>query len=125
MRQVIAIIVVAAAVSGCGQLNIRLGSLPPMERLERDLVIGQSTRVDIERVLGRPTAEGRSLLPVDPEGKTYNLWTYYYAEAEIVGLKGKDARGLYLYIYLDGDRYQGYLWFSSLRQSIPGQEPAH
>jgi hypothetical protein len=95
-----------------------------VERLEGDLVIGQSTRGDVVTVLGHPISQGRSQLPVDPEGKVYTLWTYYYGEGEIENLSAKDARGLYLYVYLDGDRYQGYLWFSSLRSTTGANLPS-
>jgi hypothetical protein len=116
MRRFGAVLVFAClALQGCGQLTLRLGARPPVERLEGDLIIGQSSSADVVTVLGQPTSRGRSQLPVDPEGKIYTLWTYYYGEAEIENLSGKDARGLTLYVYLDGDRYYGYLWFSSLR----------
>ena len=122
MRRLGAIVIVACVcLLGCGQLSLRLGYRPSVERLEGDLVVGQSTRGDVVAVLGEPSSQGRSQLPVDPDGKVYTLWTYNYGEGEIENLSAKDARSLYLYVYLDGDRYQGYLWFSSLRSTLPSR----
>jgi len=119
MRPLGAALLVGLVLQGCGQLTVHLGTRPPVQRLEDDLVIGRSSSADVVTVLGQPASRGRSQLPVDPEGKIYTLWTYFYTELEIENLKGKDARNLTLYVYLDDDRYHGYLWVSSLRGS-PG-----
>lgn len=125
MRRLGAMVICACvAFSGCGQLSLRMGQRPSMERLEGTLVIGQSTRADVVNALGQPNSQGRSQLPVDPEGKVYTLWTYYYLEGEIENMSAKDARALYLYVYLEGDQYQGYLWFSSLRSASGASLPS-
>ena len=123
MRRLGVVLSVVLALQGCGQLTVHLGTRPPVQRLEDDLVIGRSSGADVVAVLGQPASRGRSQLPVDPEGKVYTLWTYFYTKLEIENLKGKDARNLTLYVYLDEDRYQGYLWVSSLHGSpgAPGQ----
>ena len=36
-------------------------------------------------------------------------WTYYYEAGTF-----RDARRQYLWVYFDGDVYDGYMWFSSL-----------
>jgi len=47
------------------------------------------------------------MLSIDPKPRT--MWTYYYAEGDLQG-----ARGVYLLVHFDEDRYDGYRWFASL-----------
>jgi hypothetical protein len=53
--------------------------------------------------------QGRALLPIDEGDAPRTVLTYYYEQATM-----QDARRLFLFVFLDGDRYDGYLWFSSL-----------
>ena len=40
-----------------------------------------------------------------------SVWQYYYEEGGL-----DDSRRVFVFMYLDGDRYDGYLWFSSLKE---------
>ena len=42
-----------------------------------------------------------------------DLWYYYYGEATM-----SDAHQFFLFVYFDRDRYDGYMWFSSLPKGI-------
>jgi hypothetical protein len=94
-------------VSGCADIKIRMGSRPDVDALERSLRIGKSTRADVGAVLGMPFGKGRAMLPVDPKATT--VWSYYYEEGNLT-----DIRRVMLFVYFDEDRYDGYMWFSSL-----------
>jgi hypothetical protein len=86
--------------------------------LEDVLKIGQSSEADVEAVLGRPSGKGTEMFPIDEEqATTYNyrqkqrtMWTYYYEEGTLF----KDDRRILLFVFFHGERYDGYLWFSSL-----------
>jgi len=92
---------------GCGDIRMRIGNRPNTDRLETALRVGESTRADVRAALGEPFGTGRSMLPIDPAPRT--VWSYYYEEGDL-----KEARRIFLFVYFNQDRYDGYMWFSSL-----------
>ncbi len=106
------VIVSSVAVSGCISGRMEMGRRVDPARLETSLRIGESTRADVLAALGQPNGRGRGLLPIDATVKT--VWSYYYEESTIESNELKDSRRMFLWVYLDGDRYDGYMWFSSL-----------
>jgi hypothetical protein len=86
---------------------MRIGNRPNTDRLETALRVGESTRADVRAALGEPFGTGRSMLPIDPAPRT--VWSYYYEEGDL-----KEARRIFLFVYFNQDRYDGYMWFSSL-----------
>lgn len=98
--------------SGCISARIEAGRRVDPGLLETSLRIGESSRADVLKVLGDPYGRGRGLLPIDATPKT--VWSYYYEEIKIESNEVKDARRIFLWVYLDEDRYDGYMWFSSL-----------
>jgi len=94
--------------AGCAiPISIVIGSRPNTEILETSLRIGESTREHVVATLGQPYAKGRWMMPIDDRART--LWTYYYEDGLLA-----DARRIVLFVYFDQDRYDGYMWFSSL-----------
>ena len=93
--------------TGCLDLQVRIGRRPSPELLENPLRPGQSTRADVISVLGPPDGKGQEMLPIEAAPRT--LWSYYYEEGNL-----KDSRRIFLFIFFDQDRYDGYMWFSSL-----------
>jgi hypothetical protein len=102
----IVFLAITLATSGCN-IQIRAGRLPDVQALESSLQPGESTRFDVLRVLGEPFGRGREMLPIGQNPRT--LWSYYYEEGSL-----QDDRRMFLFIFLDGDKYDGYMWFSSL-----------
>jgi hypothetical protein len=49
------------------------------------------------------------MLPMDPKLRTMPMWSYFYMEGTL-----EDIRQMWLFIYFEEDRYEGYMWFSSL-----------
>jgi len=94
-------------VTGCESMIIRLGQKPDTAQLEKALIPRVSTTDDVRAALGPAKGRGRVMLPTDE--KPRDLWYYYYEEATL-----SDDRRIFLFVFLDGDRYDGYLWFSSL-----------
>jgi len=91
---------------GC-DIRMRIGNRPNTDLLETALRVGESTRADVLAALGQPFGTGKAMLPIDPKPRT--MWSYYYEEGDL-----KDARRIFLFVYFDQDRYDGYMWFSSL-----------
>ena len=106
------VVLIAIASTACGTVRIEAGRLVDPSVLETQLRIGESTREDVRAALGAPLGEGRAMLPMDPGPRT--VWSYAFAEVLVEGVEAKDAREMSVWIYFDGNRYDGYLWFSSL-----------
>lgn len=91
----------------CMNIRIRMGNLPDTDALEKTLRLGVSTRTEVLQALGKPHGEGKAMLPIDPSPRT--MWSYYYEEGD-----RNDSRRIFLFVFFDGDQYDGYMWFSSL-----------
>lgn len=96
---------------GCITAKILIGREVDPGVLERSLTLGRSTPADVRALLGEPHGKGRSHLPIDSGPRT--VWAYVYAEANVESNDLKDLRRTELWVYFDGERYDGYLWFSS------------
>ncbi|MGD8367553.1 MAG: hypothetical protein PVG78_07925 [Desulfobacterales bacterium] len=94
---------------GCGAA-LKFGRLPDVSRIEKELSLQTSTRDDVMRVLGEPRGGGGIFLPIDEHPRDH--WFYYYEESTM-----KNAQRIFLFIFFDGNRYDGYMWFSSLPMS--------
>ncbi|MFQ5656260.1 MAG: hypothetical protein ACE5G5_01815 [Candidatus Methylomirabilales bacterium] len=100
------IAVAALLATGCN-VQVRMGKRPDLRALEDSLVIGESTAADVSAVLGQPQGVGRSMLPIASKPRT--MWFYHYAEGTL-----ENGRQVFVFVYFDKDRYDGYMWFSSL-----------
>ena len=110
-RRAVAIgIALAAAllVQGCVEIRMRVGARPDVTVLETKLEMRRSTRDDVRALLGTPFGEGAAMLPFHDSPR--DMWSYYYEEGTL-----KDDRRMFLFVYFTADeRYDGYMWFSSL-----------
>lgn len=109
----------ALAPHAAAQKKITIGVWPNLGALDSLLKVGESTRLDVYNALGKPFAEGREMMPIRTKQRTQ--WTYYYEEGVL-----KESRRVFLFIFLDGDRFDGYMWFSSLPVSaaVPVEKPS-
>jgi len=107
-----ALLVGIAALAGCGTVQFETGRKFDPSSLERSLKTGVSTQTDLKTVLGKPYGKGRALMPFHPSDRT--VWTYYYEQGSVdVGSGNLTDQRLYLFVFIDGDRYDGYMWFAS------------
>ena len=97
--------------SACMDMQFRMGKKTNPEVLEEALRPGVSNSKDVLAALGEPFGKGMVMLPITHETPR-TMWTYYYGEADM-----KDGRGMYLFVFLDRDIFDGYMWFSSLQRS--------
>jgi hypothetical protein len=99
-------------------MKIRSGNPPDLGLLESSLGLGKSTRADVLAALGEPLGRGMARLPVDPRPKAGAMWSYYYEETLLTDVlspqPSADSRRMFLFVFFDGDTYDGYMWFSSL-----------
>lgn len=101
---------------GCATM-VEYGTLPPTDKLKQ-LTPGVSTGNDVIRALGEPRGKGMVHLAV-PTGRDVahlsalsgkrTLWLYEYTRAE-----GNQMHLKILLVFMDGDVYDGHLWFSSV-----------
>jgi hypothetical protein len=102
------LLLVAALLAGCS-IKTRTGHDPNISALETKLVPGESTRQQVSGALGWPYGEGRALMPF--HDKPRDVVTYYYEEGTL-----DDDRRIFLFVFLNEDAYEGYMWFSSLEK---------
>ena len=102
---------------GCADVHFSAGTRPHLIALEDVLKIGQSSEAYVLAALGAPSGKGKEMFPIGQEWGTVNnyhqkqrtMWSYYFEEGNL-----KDDRRIFLFVFFDGDRYDGYMWFSSL-----------
>jgi hypothetical protein len=112
----LAMLLIAGALPSCVSLQVRAGRRPNTDLLESQLTLGKSSEADVSRILGAPLGRGRVALPHHSLGQTDNMWTYYYEEGTL-----EESRRVFLFVYFDGGRFDGYMWFSSLPPTNPAR----
>ena len=93
--------------AGCGNVRFYVSRQIDLDAIESQLRMKESTRKDVLAVLGPPEGKGREMLPMTRVPRT--MWSYYYEEGTL-----QDARRTFLFVYFDGDLFDGYFWVSSL-----------
>jgi hypothetical protein len=93
--------------AGCGNVRFYVSRQIDLDAIESRLRLKESTREDVEAVLGAPEGKGREMLPMTPDPRS--MWSYYYEEGTL-----QDVRRVFLFVYFDGDVFDGYFWVSSL-----------
>lgn len=93
--------------AGCGDVRYYVSRPIELDAIESRLRMKESTRKDVLEVLGPPEGKGREMLPISPAPRT--MWSCYYEEGTL-----KDARRTFLFVYFDGDIFDGYFRVSSL-----------
>jgi hypothetical protein len=104
-----ALVLLAWVLCASCNVHVRVGQRPNPDVLETSLRIGESTHDDVRAALGNPDGTGREMLPIGD--KPREVWSYYYEEGDL-----HDDRRIFLFVFFDQDRYDGYMWFSSLPQ---------
>jgi hypothetical protein len=105
-------LLVLTQLTACGNVQIRAGAKPDLAALEKSLRQGKSTTQDVVKSLGEPSGKGLEMLPFMDSPR--DTWTYYYEEGDL-----KDDRRLFLFVFFKDQRYDGYMWFSSLPEFKP------
>lgn len=108
----------ASTLAGC-VTGATTGAFVPVDRIERELRRGVSTKTDAQRVLGTPKGYGAMLFPEDRR----ELEVWYYEDiavtrAERVG-EGRvhaDLRQQILLVTFDKGVFDGFIWFSTAGQ---------
>ena len=80
------------------------------------LIRGTSTRADVERLLGHASGIGGSRLP--PDWQSRDLWFYEAIKTEKAQAAGQgiihvEMTQEILLVFFDGDRFDGYLWYTN------------
>jgi hypothetical protein len=101
------VIIAAGQLSAC-DINIRAGTKPNVLALESNLKPGLSTEQEVLKALGDPVGKGREMMPFMAAPR--DTWTYYYEQGDL-----NDDRRLFLFVFFANGKYDGYMWFSSLR----------
>ena len=104
--------------TACTESRYEVGNPIDIEALEGKLRVGESSAAEVRAVLGEPSGDGAVLLPIDARPR--KMWSYYYEKGLIKAGSGgnldAEMRRTFLFVYFDEDRYDGYMWFSSLSE---------
>ena len=90
----------------CVTVAMEINRPPRTELLETALEPGHTSRGDVLEILGPPDGVGRTKLIFHPKPRI--LWHYVHQEGS-----SNDLRLAFLWVFFDGDVYEGYLWFSN------------
>jgi len=87
-------------------MSVTYGVRPHTERLEQ-LKPGASTASDVLLTLGEPRGKGAAHL--SPGFPSRDIWLYEFTKSD-----GSNVDLKMLVVFMNGNSYDGYLWFSSL-----------
>lgn len=107
----LALSMATTTIMGCGMIKVRAGTPVAPSLLESRLTVGRSTAEDIRQVLGEPLGVGREFLPFRAQPRT--VWSYHFEEGQVSLAGGGDSRRIFVWVFLQDARYDGYLWVSS------------
>ena len=110
---------VGALVAGCAAGRAATtGPFARVDRIGTELRRGVSTKAEVERLLGKPNGAGMSLLPTQDSPR--EVWIYNDVQTGESKSEGRgpggvptfrvDARQQLIFVFFDGDRFDGYLW---------------
>ncbi len=112
----LALVVIGLLATACSETRYTAGKPIDLEALEGKLLLGESSTAEVSAVLGKPSGNGIVFLPIDAHPR--KMWSYYYEKGLIKAGSGgnidAEMRRTFLFVYFEGDRYDGYMWFSSL-----------
>ena len=92
--------------------TFRLGTLPKTEALDT-LSPSVSTSADVLRVVGQP--QGYGVVVHRAGAPTGDVWFYRYQIITGGGGESK-TKSKILFVFIDRDIYEGYLWYSSITE---------
>ncbi len=112
----------ALLVAGCAVQTTKTQAFSRIDQIETDLRRGITNKADVLLLLGEPDGAGAlggfdALRGPDGAGKgPIDAWFY-----EFIQIKGDQVGVNILLVFFQGDRYDGYLWFSAkeLMTGIP------
>jgi len=100
---------ISVVTNGCVGMKYRVGNRPDPSLLETKLSVGKSNSEEVIGALGKPDGKGAAMFTMYSQPS--QLWSYYYEEGTM-----EEARRIFLFIFMNEDRYDGYMWFSSLQE---------
>jgi hypothetical protein len=101
--------------------EVGTGIFPNTQLIEKNLVRGMSTRVDVQKLLGIPTGGGGAVLPGFGDNREviepYDVWYYEDVNTKNTnfkdGIMTMDMSQQILMIFFKGDKFYGYFWTSN------------
>ncbi len=115
----LAVLACAGALAGC-VTGATTGAFVPVDRIEKELHRGVSTKMDVQRVLGTPKGYGSMAFPQDRR----ELEVWYYEDIELTDARGAgegliraEVRQQILLVTFDKSKLDGFIWFTNAGQT--------
>ena len=123
LRAVCRLLILSSIIAGLGAgcvKEVRSGAFTEVNQLESALKRGQSTKVDVQRLLGMPSGSGSALFP--PDWKSREVW--FYQDFEVIDAKSQgggvvrvNMRHQILLVFFEKEVFDGFMWYSN---ALPG-----
>lgn len=114
---VLGALLILAATGGAEFANAQTGTVgkfPDVARIETDLKVDVSTKMDVQRLLGTPSGYGEMIMP--GTNAVLEVWFYGDSEATDVSSSGgvyhMEGRQQMLLVFFAGTKFNGFMWTS-------------
>ena len=108
-----ALLAVMLLLAGCGTMKFEVGAPFDPNLVANRLHPGQSTMADVQTVLGSPYGTGSTMMPYHDSPRV--TWTYFFDRGNVDMSSGAlNQRLSYLFVFFKNDRFDSYIWFSTL-----------
>jgi len=109
VKRIIALGLLGLLVLTVGCMTIQYGRMPETRPLVDSLTPKVSTKEDVLNTLGPPRGYGAASMVGIDDSRT--IWYY-----EALKATTKNVDLAMLLVFFDGEKYDGYMWFSSIEQ---------
>jgi len=131
LRAVWRLLILSAITAGLGAgcvvaKEVRSGAFTEVNQLESALKRGQSTKADVQRLLGERSGSGGALFPTD--SKPREVW--FYQDLEVIDTKNQgqgvvrvNMRQQILLVFFEKEVFDGFMWYSNALPGVAGGLP--
>ena len=114
---VVSVLALCVATGAAGHANAQTGTVgqfPDVSRIETDLKVDASTKMDVQRLLGTPSGYGEMIMPVT--NVAHDVW--FYSDIEMTDYDSKggvyhmEGRLQILLVFFFGNKFDGFMWTS-------------
>jgi hypothetical protein len=131
LRAVWRLLILSAIIAGLGAgcvvaKEVRSGAFTEVNQLESALKRGQSTKADVQRLLGTPSGSGSALFPTDSKPREVR----FYQDVEAIDAKNQghgvvraNMRQQILLVFFEKEVFDGFMWYSNTGTGVAVSTP--
>ncbi len=113
LPRLFALFATVLSLAACGAAKFEAGASFDATSVATQLHPGQSTMTDVQALLGAPYGTGSTMMPYHNSPRL--TWTYFFDRGRFDLSNGMlDERISYLFVFFRNDRFDSYIWFSTI-----------